>query len=148
MVREGRLEDLAQVRDLIVELAVFEREPNAVSNTLEMMERDGFGPNPKYGFFVAEHEEKIVGISLYYYRYSTWKGPCLYLEDLIVTEAQRGRGFGKALFERTLQFAKEEGLPYMSWQVLDWNQSAIDFYGRYGAEFDGEWVNCRVDVPK
>jgi len=143
-IRRGSKDDLPRTLELIRELAVFERAPNDVTNTLEMMERDGFGERPIFGFFVAESEGEIVGISLFYHRYSTWKGPCLYLEDLIVTESQRGKGYGKALFERTLQEAKDLDLPYMVWQVLDWNTPAIDFYKEYGAEFSDEWVNCRV----
>src|SRR3954469_19587785 len=103
-IREGVKEDLIYVLKLVKELAEFERAPEEVVNTVELMERDGFGPNPVYGFFVAEDKEgTIVGISLYYYRYSTWKGKRLYLEDLVVTENERGKGVGKLLFERTLK---------------------------------------------
>lgn len=140
---------MPSVLELIRELAVFEKAPNAVTNTLEMMERDGFGDKPIYGLFVAENaDNEIVGISLYYTRYSTWKGPCMYLEDLIVTESERGNGYGKALFDATYEEAQKLGMPYMMWQVLDWNQPAIDFYETYGATFDGEWVNCTVDTTQ
>lgn len=146
MIRRGRKEDLPRVLELITELAIFEREPDAVTKTVKMMERDGFGNNPVFGFFVAETDGIIQGTSIYYIRYSTWKGPCLYLEDLIVTESERGKGLGKALFERTLQEAKDQNLPHMMWQVLDWNKPAIDFYEKYGATLDGEWVNCKLDA--
>jgi GNAT superfamily N-acetyltransferase len=145
-IRSGKIEDLPRVLELITELAIFEKEPDAVTNTVAMMERDGFGKNPVYGFYVAEEDGIIVGTSIYYYRYSTWKGPCLYLEDLIVTEKMRGKGIGKALFERTLAKAKDERLPYMMWQVLDWNQAAIDFYHKYDAIGDGEWLNYSVEI--
>jgi GNAT superfamily N-acetyltransferase len=146
MIRVGRKEDLPRVLELITELAIFEREPDAVINTVAMMERDGFGDKPMYGFYVAEVDNQIVGLSIFYYRYSTWKGPCLYLEDLIVTESMRGKGHGKELFEITLEHAKKEKLNHVMWQVLDWNKSAIDFYEKYGATLDGEWINCKIDT--
>lgn len=157
-IRPGTESDLPRALELIVELAVFEKEPDAVVTTVESMCRDGFGDNPIFGFFVAEREEQqadtqlrgqtasdehpIVGISLYYWRYSTWKGKRLYLEDLIVTENARGFGYGKALFEHTVRFAFEQNCRGMMWQVLDWNQPAIDFYKAYRADLDGEWINC------
>lgn len=145
-IRWGRKEDLARLRELIIELAIFEREPNAVSNTIEMMEEDAFGPNPVYRFFVAELDGEIVGASIFYYRYSTWKGKCLFLEDLIVSEPYRGKGYGKALFEKTYQVAKDENLAHLMWQVLDWNEPAIDFYKKYNAQLDGEWLNCKLEI--
>ncbi|HBE72065.1 MAG TPA: GNAT family N-acetyltransferase [Planctomycetaceae bacterium] len=145
IVRVGTRVDLPRVLELIVELAVYEKEPDAVKTSVESMLEDGFGANPVYGFFVAEDEQKsIVGLSLYYWRYSTWKGKRLYLEDLIVTESARGKGYGKALFERTLQFAKEQNCTGMVWQVLDWNEPSIEFYKSYGAEFDKGWLNCSI----
>ena len=146
VVRKGVMEDLENTLKLIKELAEFERAPHEVINTVQMMERDGFGPNPVYGFFVAEHEGKIVGISLYYYRYSTLKGKRLYLEDIIVTEAQRGKGIGKLLFERTMLKAIEDECTGMTWQVLDWNEPAINFYKKYdGIAFDEGWLNCNIN---
>jgi GNAT superfamily N-acetyltransferase len=109
------------------------------------MEEDGFGNNPIFGFFVAEQNNKIVGLSLYYYRYSTWKGKRLYLEDIIVTEKERGNGLGKLLFERTMQFSLEENCTGMMWQVLDWNEPAINFYKKYNSKFDGEWLNAHLE---
>lgn len=144
-LRKGTREDLPRVLELIRELALYEKAPEQVTNTIEMMEKDGFGAHPVYGFIVAENEGVIEGLSLYYYRYSTWKGKRLWLEDLIVTESQRGLGTGKKLFERTLEIAKEENCTGMMWQVLDWNEPAINFYKKYDTEFDGEWINCSIN---
>ncbi len=144
-IRKGKKEDLPQVLELVKELAEYERAPQEVTNTIELMEEDGFGTNPVYGFFVAENEERIVGLSLYYWRYSTWKGKRLYLEDIIVTEQERGKGAGKLLFDRTMQKALEENCTGMMWQVLEWNEPAINFYKKYGSKLDDEWVNCHLE---
>lgn len=146
MIRKGRLEDLPRVFELVFELANFERAPHEVTNTIAQMEVDGFGPNPLFGFFVAEDETGIQGISLYYYRYSTWKGKRLYLEDIIVTEKKRGLGLGKALFDATMNQAVLDNCTGMMWQVLDWNESAIAFYKSYGSRLDAEWVNCHLET--
>jgi GNAT superfamily N-acetyltransferase len=146
-LRKGRAEDLPQVLDLIKELALYEKAPQEVENTVEQMLIDGFGENPIYYFFVAEAANgSIVGISLYYFRYSTWKGRRLYLEDLIVTESHRGAGLGKLLFEATIEEAKATRCNGMVWQVLDWNEPAIQFYQRYGTTFDNSWINCSIKV--
>jgi GNAT superfamily N-acetyltransferase len=147
-VRAGRKSDLPRSLELIKELAKFERAPHEVTNTLEKMEEDGFGPHPVFGFFVAESGGRIIGLSLYYWRYSTWKGKRLYLEDIIVTESERGKGAGKLLFERTMQKSLEENCTGMMWQVLDWNEPAINFYKKYGSKLDGEWVNCSLDAEQ
>ncbi len=144
-IRTGRKEDLPRTLQLIKELAEYERAPHEVTNTVSQMEIDGFGPNPIYGFFVAEEENRIIGLSLYYWRYSTWKGKRLYLEDIIVTESQRGRGIGKLLFDRTMQHALDENCSGMLWQVLDWNEPAINFYKKYGSKMDGEWINASLE---
>lgn len=144
-IRKGTKEDLPRVLELIRELATFERAPEEVINTVERMEQDGFGPNPVYGFFVAENENGIVGLALYYWRYSTWKGRRIWLEDIIVTESERGKGLGKLLFDRMVEFCVTEGSEGMMWQVLDWNQPAIDFYKRYGATVSTEWLNCVLE---
>ncbi len=144
-VRQGIKSDLPKALELIRELASFENAADQVSNTLERMEKEGFGDNPIYGFFVIETEKGIVGLSLYYYRYSTWKGKRLYLEDIIVTQNERGKGYGKLLFDRTMEFSLEQNCSGMMWQVLDWNQPAIDFYRKYGAAFDEEWINCNLE---
>lgn len=144
-IRAGKKEDLPRVLELVKELAAFEKAPHEVINTVQLMEQDGFGPNPIYGLFVAELNHDIVGISLYYWRYSTWKGKRLYLEDIIVTENVRGKGIGKMLFDRTMQHTLDQNCSGMMWQVLDWNEPAINFYKKYGAKLDGEWVNCTLE---
>lgn len=146
MIREGKKEDLNQVIELIRELAEYEREPQEVETTVEEMARDGFGEHPVFAFFVAEDEGtgKIIGLALYFYSYSTWKGKCLYLEDLIVTRAYRGRGVGKKLFDSVIEKARETDSRRVVWQVLDWNESAIDFYKSLGAAMLPEWVTCRL----
>jgi len=147
-IRTGKKEDLPQVLELIKELALYEKAPQEVINTVAAMEKDGFGTHPVFGFFVAENEKGIVGLSLYYWRYSTWKGKRLYLEDIIVTESERGTGIGKKLFERTMQKALEENCTGMMWQVLDWNEPAINFYKKYGARMDNEWINCSLEASQ
>ena len=129
---------------LIQELATFEREPDAVETTVESMKQDGFGEHPVFEFFLAEDAQQIVGLALYFYSYSTWKGKCLYLEDLIVTEAYRGRGLGRRLLDRVVMKAKKENAKRVVWQVLDWNTSAIDFYKSLGADLLPEWITCRL----
>ena len=146
-IRTGTKQDLPRVLELVKELALYERAPHEVTNTVERMEKDGFGPNPIYGLFVAANERGIVGISIYYWRYSTWKGKRLYLEDIIVTEKERGGGIGKLLFDRTMQHALDEQCSGMLWQVLDWNEPAINFYKKYySAKLDGEWINCSLEA--
>jgi GNAT superfamily N-acetyltransferase len=147
-IRKGTKEDLPRVLELVKELALFERAPHEVTNTIALMEEDGFGPHPIFGFFVAESSAGIIGLSLYYWRYSTWKGKRLYLEDIIVTESHRGKGAGKLLFEETMRKALQEKCTGMMWQVLDWNEPAIEFYKRYGAKLDSEWVNCNLEATQ
>ncbi len=144
-IRAGNKEDIPFVLELIRELAEYERAAHEVINTVTLMEKDGFGPQPIFGFFVAENEKGIIGLSLYYWRYSTWKGKRLYLEDIIVTEKERGGGIGKKLFDRTMQKALEEDCSGMMWQVLEWNEPAIRFYKKYEAKLDEEWVNCSLE---
>ncbi len=143
-IRQGTAADVPAAFELIQELALFEKAPHEVENTIEQMLIDGFGPQPVYGFLVAEADNRIVGISLYYYRYSTWKGKRLYLEDLIVTASYRNKGIGKLLFNATIDFARQNNCNGMSWQVLEWNTPAIEFYKKFNASFDGEWVNCTL----
>ncbi len=147
-VRIGKKEDLPRVLELVRELAEFENALHEVTNTQSMMEEDGFGSNPVFGFFVAEEDQLIYGISLFYYRYSTWKGKRIYLEDIVVTEDQRGKGIGKLLFEATMKKVLDEKCTGMMWQVLDWNKSAIEFYKRYNTRFDSEWVNCHLEADQ
>ncbi len=145
-IRQGTKEDLPRVLELVRELALYEKAPDEVTNTVQMMEEDGFGENPVFGFFVAVKEEtqQIIGISIFYYRYSTWKGRRLYLEDIVVTESERGYGAGKLLFDRTLQKCLDDNCTGMMWQVLDWNTPAINFYQKYGADLQSEWINCNL----
>ena len=146
-IRAGKKEDLPRVLELIKELAVYEKAGDEVINTVKQMEIDGFGANPIFGFFVAENENGIIGISLYYYRYSTWKGRRLYLEDIVVTESERGKGIGKLLFDRTIELGKQMNCSGMVWQVLDWNEPAINFYKKYyNANLDPAWINCSIEL--
>jgi GNAT superfamily N-acetyltransferase len=145
VIRSGRREDLPAVLDLIKELADYEKSLHEVVNTVSLMETDGFGERPVFGFFVAENSNGIVGLSLFYWRYSTWKGKRLYLEDIIVTQRERGSGIGKLLFDRTMQHSLDENCSGMMWQVLDWNEPAINFYKKYGAGMTQEWINCSLE---
>ncbi|PBQ30393.1 GNAT family N-acetyltransferase [Sphingobacteriaceae bacterium] len=144
VLRKGTEKDLEAALNLVKELAVFEKAPAEVEVTSTEMRNWGFGPNKLFDFFVLEKENVIVGMALYYYKYSTWKGKCLFLEDLIVTEKERQNGFGKLLFNEVVKVAKEEKVRRMEWQVLDWNTPAIEFYKKYKANFDGEWINCKL----
>ena len=144
-IRKAERKDCEEMMKLIKELAVYEKAPDEVTVSLEHFEASGFGENPVWGAFVAEFEKKIVGMALYYIRYSTWKGQRLYLEDLIVTESFRGKGLGKILFDKLIEFGKEKNYSGMMWQVLDWNEPAINFYKKYNAKFDSEWLNVSVD---
>jgi GNAT superfamily N-acetyltransferase len=126
-------------------LAEYEKAPNEVTVTLSHFEESGFGTTPVWWGFVAETNGKIVGFALYYIRYSTWKGQCLYLEDFLVTHEYRGKGIGSLLFERVMEEAKEKGFPRMVWQVLEWNEPALNFYKKYKATLDGEWINGIID---
>ena len=141
-IRKGIKDDLPVVLDLIKELAKYEKELDQVVTTIESMERDGFGDQPLYGFYVVESHNNIIGVALYYYRYSTWKGKRLYLEDLVVTESARGIGAGKLLFDQMIDHGKESNCTGMMWQVLDWNEPAIDFYKKYNATLDGAMEVC------
>lgn len=147
-IRQGMKKDLARVLELIKELATFERAADEVINEVAWMEKDGFGPNPVFGFYVAEDAGRIIGLSLYYWRYSTWKGKRLYLEDIIVTESERGRGVGKMLFDVTMRKAVDEGCTGMMWQVLDWNEPAIKFYKKYEAKIEDGWLNCNLEISQ
>lgn len=146
-VRKATVKDVDRMMELIRELAVFEKQPDAVTVSIFEFMDAGFGENPVWGAFVGEINGYIVGLSLYYVRYSTWKGRRLYLEDLIVAEEMRGNGYGKQLLDHTIQYAKDMKYSGMMWQVLDWNEPAIHFYEKYQASFDGEWVNVSLNFP-
>ena len=146
IIRKGEERDLPEVLDLIKELAEYEKMPDQVDNTVEMMREHGFGKNPIFDFEIAEKAGKIIGCAIYYTKYSTWKGKKLYLEDLIVTESERGKMVGKALFEKCLKITKDGGYHSMLWQVIDWNEPAINFYKKYDTEFTSVWIDCSVDV--
>lgn len=143
-IRIGKPADISNALALVKELAMYEKAPNEVEVTESEMQNWGFGPDRIFDFFVAEHEGKMVGMALYYYKYSTWKGKCLFLEDIIVTEAYRGHKLGSRLFEEVAMVAKEKKVRRMEWQVLDWNEPAIRFYKKYEAVLDPEWINGKL----
>lgn len=144
IIRKGTENDIAGALFLVQELAVYEKAPTEVEVTLEEMKNWGFGKDKLFDFFVAEKNKSIVGIALYYYKYSTWKGKCIFLEDIIVTEKMRGTGIGKLLFEEVVKVAQNEKVRRMEWQVLEWNEPAINFYNKYNAVLDAEWINCKL----
>ncbi|QNL49889.1 GNAT family N-acetyltransferase [Olivibacter sp. SDN3] len=144
-IRKAVKADCPRILALIHELALYEKAPHEVTVTLKEMEDAGFGSQPVWEAFVAETAGVIQGIALYYIRYSTWKGRRIYLEDLIVTEEMRGKGIGKLLFDCVLKEGKRKGYSGMAWQVLDWNETAINFYKKYNASFDSEWVNVSIN---
>ncbi|MFB0946169.1 MAG: GNAT superfamily N-acetyltransferase [Spirosomataceae bacterium] len=144
-IRKGNASDVPEIMRLVRELAIYEKAEHEISNTNERMLEEGFSKNPAFGVFIGELDGDILGIALYYYRYSTWKGKRIYLEDLIVSEDYRGKGYGKALFESVIDEGKSNDCSGMMWQVIDWNKSAIDFYETYGTRFDEEWINCHLE---
>lgn len=145
IIRKGTSSDMPSVLSLIKELAVYEKEPDAVVVTVEDLVRDGFSQNPLFHCFVAEENEQIIGIALYYYRYSTWKGKTIHLEDLIVKEKERGIGAGMALYKEVIKQGKKDGVRRIEWAVLDWNQNAIDFYEKTGAKVLSDWRVVQMD---
>lgn len=145
LVRKGRIEDMPAVLELINELAVFENEPDAVVVTVAELERDGFGVNPSFYTFVAEEAGEIIGMALFYYRYSTWKGKTIHLEDLIVKQEKRGTGAGSALYKEVIKFAKQHGVRRAEWAVLNWNTHAIQFYERSGATIFQDWLTVQMN---
>ncbi len=145
-IRKAVREDCPRLLELIKELAVYEKAPDDVTVTMDHFIESGFGKQPVWWAFVAEVDGKVEGFALYYIRYSTWKGQAMYLEDIIVTESMRGKKLGKLLFDRLVEEAKEKGWNRIIWQVLDWNEPAINFYKKYNTSFDHEWVNCSLYV--
>ncbi len=150
VIRRAISSDCPRILELIKELAVYEKAPDEVTVTLEHFETSGFGENPVWWAFVAEETDlsnctkTVHGFALYYIRYSTWKGQRMYLEDILVTEKMRGKKIGQQLFERLIIESKEKKLNGIVWQVLEWNEPAIQFYKKYHADFDAEWVNCSI----
>lgn len=142
IIRKGNLVDIDSVRDLVYELAVYENEPDALTATLEHYQEQF-----KAGLFqtiVAEEDGVIVGMALYYLRFSTWKGKMMHLEDFYVKESSRRHGTGQKIFDAFLDDSKSQGCAMVIWQVLDWNQIAINFYDKYNAVYDKEWWNCKL----
>jgi GNAT superfamily N-acetyltransferase len=146
IIRRAVKEDCPRLLELVNELAVYEKAPDEVTVSLEHFIDSGFGNNPVWWSFVAEEDGLILGFALYYIRYSTWKGQAMYLEDILVTESARGKGIGKLLFDQLIEEAKEKRFKRIVWQVLEWNEPAINFYKKYNANLDPEWVNCSINV--
>ena len=150
-IRDATAEDCPAMLALICELAAFEREPDAVTVDLRHFTESGFGASPVWWAYVAEAQgtdgKTIVGMALWYIRYSTWKGQRMYLEDLIVTREWRNRGIGKQLMEALIEDARTRRFSGIAWQVLSWNAPAIDFYRIYQASFDDGWTNVSIDLP-
>ncbi|NNC95476.1 MAG: GNAT family N-acetyltransferase [Chitinophagales bacterium] len=145
-IREGKATDVRSILTLVKELAEYEKAPEEVINTEEQMLKDGFGDNPIFSVLIAEDStnKDVVGIALFYTAYSTWKGRMIYLDDIVVSRAHRRRGIGKILIEALFKIASQQGAKMMRWQVLDWNQPAIEFYKTYGVKFDEGWINCGI----
>lgn len=144
-IRKATKNDMTSVLNLIRELALFEKEPDAVVVTVDDLVRDGFSENPLFNCFVAEDENEIIGIALYYYRYSTWKGKTIHLEDLIVKKEKRGTGAGFALYKKIIAQGKLDNVRRIEWNVLDWNTSAIQFYKKSGAKVLDDWLVAQMD---
>lgn len=144
-IRKATKNDMPSVLELIQELATFEKEPDAVVVTVDDLVRDGFSENPLFQCFVAEVDGEIIGMALYYYRFSTWKGKTIHLEDLIVKESKRGTGAGFALYKEIIKQGKAENVRRIEWNVLDWNTPAIDFYEKSGAKVLGDWRVVHMD---
>jgi len=145
VIRRAVKEDCERLMELVNELAVYEKAPEEVTVSLSHFIESGFGEHPVWWAFVAEADGIVQGFALYYIRYSTWKGQRLYLEDFLVSESMRGKNLGKLLFDRIIEEAKEKNFKGIVWQVLEWNEPAINFYKKYDANFDGEWVNCSIN---
>jgi len=143
-IRPAERADVPRILEFIRALAAYERAPEAVTATEASLEREGFGPNPFYSCLIAEHDGRTAGYALYFFNYSTWVGPGIYLEDLFVEPELRGLGIGKLLLERVAAIAVEQGCARLQWAVLDWNTPAIEFYGAMGSEFLDEWRNMRM----
>ncbi|MAO46615.1 MAG: GNAT family N-acetyltransferase [Crocinitomicaceae bacterium] len=146
LIRKGKKEDVNQVFSLINELADFEKSIDEVSITTDDLLKDGFRDNPYYRFIVAEKSSEIIGVAIYFYRYSTWKGRVLYLEDFIVKSQYRNTGIGTKIFDEIKLIGKEMNVKSIVWQVLNWNEMAISFYKKHGAIFSNQWLNGRIEL--
>ena len=148
-IRKGVRRDVPAVFALVKELADFENAEGEMETSIEQMESDGFGKRPLFEFFVAETTVgEIVGASIFYIGYSTWKGKKLYLDDLIVTDSYRRKGIGEALLDHLVNYAMENNVRQIRWHVLNWNKPAISFYEKVGVEFDDEWITCKMSRDK
>ena len=145
LLRKAEKQDIPLIFSLVKELALYERAPDEVTATIEDYEMNGFSENPLFDAFLLFENDQLAGFSLWYFRFSTWKGKRLYLEDLFVKSEFRSKGYGKLLMEATISEAKRTNSKGLMWQVLDWNTPAIDFYKKYGARFDSEWINVHID---
>lgn len=145
-IRKGTEQDIPKALELIIELAIYEKAPNEVEVSVEEMVKNF--RERVFDFFVAESENEIVGIALYYYKYSTWKGKCIYLDDIIVTEKHRNKGIGMQLMKTMIELAQQENVRKLEWQVLKWNTPAIEFYKKFNTIFDDEWLNCKLVYPQ
>jgi ribosomal protein S18 acetylase RimI-like enzyme len=146
LIRPATEADCRAIMQLVHELAVYERAPEEVTVNFEHFVQSGFGPNPVWFAFVAEVNNEVVGFTLCYIRFSTWKGQRVYLEDFYVKETHRGKGIGEKLFDNLVAYCNENKYSGLVWQVLNWNKPAINFYKKYkDIKFDGEWVNCSVE---
>jgi ribosomal protein S18 acetylase RimI-like enzyme len=144
-IRDAKKEDMPAVLELIRELAIYEKEPDAVEVTVTELQQHGFGDKPKFYCFVAETDIRVVGMALVYFRYSTWKGPVLHLEDLIITQSHRGKGIGEALYQKVMAYGRRHQVKRVQWEVLGWNEGAIRFYERTGAQVLRDWHVVHMD---
>ena len=148
-IRKGTAADMPVVHALIRELALYEKELEAVETTAEIFAQDGFGERPYFECFVADHQtEGVVGVCLFYFAYSTWKGKMVYLDDLVITETHRRKGIGNMLLKRLATYGHENDAALVRWQVIDWNEPAINMYKKLGAEIDETWHNCTIRRDK
>ena len=143
-IRKGTKKDLAKVLELIKELADYEGGLDEVLISERDLEEYGFCENPLYFLLVAESDNNVVGLAIYFIHFSTWKGKCLYLEDLIVSNKFRRKGIGTMLFETLIKIAHKKGMKRIMWQVLHWNESAINFYKKYNANISNSWLNGKI----